>query len=257
MKQQGFTHIGATAVTGTLQNPGAAGNNAGQRTAVALPAAMSEVAAWLGKQRPQDMDAAAVSRASSHGVELKVRYELRFPSGPNGERMPSYSVAVGCEAAGDVASMEAAIADLRNFLTPAPARQIEAWLAELSVIVAKRGDDEFSEELRVAAYASRLGRYPADVVRDVLVRQTYKFWPTWEELEKRCEAMTGPRRHMIFAMERGPARQEPERRPATEAERARIQALVDEMFPMRSPEMRKRAVDEALRGNCMTGVAAE
>ncbi len=201
------------------------------------------------------MDAAAVSRASSHGVELKVRYELRFPSGPNGERLPSYSVAVGCEVDGTTNALESAIEDLRKFLTPAPARDIEAWLAELSVIVARRADDEFGEELRIAAYASRLGRYPADVVRDVLLRQSYRFWPTWEELEKRCDAMTGPRRHMLHAMERGPATPEPVRRAATEAERARIQELVDEMFPMRSPEMRKRAVDEALRGNCMGGAA--
>lgn len=201
------------------------------------------------------MDAAAVSRASSHGVALKVRSELRFPSGPNGEHLPSYSVAVDCEVDGSPEALEAAIEDLRNFLTPAPARDIEAWLAELSVIVARRADDEFGEELRIAAYAGRLGRYPADVVREVLLRQTYRFWPTWEELEKRCEALTGPRRHMIAAMERGSAPQEAARRPATEEERARIQALVDEMFPMRSTEMRKRAVDEALRGDCMRGAA--
>ncbi|MDB6454728.1 hypothetical protein [Falsirhodobacter sp. 20TX0035] len=156
---------------------------------------------------------------------------------------------------GSPAALEAAIEDLRNFMTPAPAREIEAWLAELSVIVARRADDEFGEELRIAAYAGRLGRYPADVVRDVLLRQTYRFWPTWEELEKRCEAMTGPRRHMIHAMEVGPAPKEQPRRAATDEERARIQALVDEMFPNRSPEMRQRAVDEALKGDCMRGAA--
>jgi len=60
---------------------------------------------------------------------------------------------------------------------------------------------------------------------------------------------------MIAALERGPAPPEPIRRPATDEERARVKALVDELFPMRSPEMRAAAVDEALKGNCMVGEA--
>jgi hypothetical protein len=198
------------------------------------------------------MDAAAVSRASSHGVGLAVKYEWRFPSGPNGERMPSYQVAVSCEVSPN-GNHDAALADLRNFMTPAPIRQIEGWLAELSVIVARRADDEFADELRVSVYSSRLSRFPADVVRHVLLSDTYKFWPTWEELEKRCKAMTGPRAQMIAALERGPKPPEPERRKPTEAERERIQALIDEMFPSQSAEDRKAAVDIALRGNCMEG----
>ncbi|MEI4473551.1 hypothetical protein [Frigidibacter sp. MR17.24] len=182
-----------------------------------------------------------------------MRYELRFPSGPNGEHLPSYQVAVGCDVDGGEDARAAAIADLRNFMTPAAQRDIEGWLAELSVTVARRAEDEFADELRVAVYAGRLGRYPADVVREVLLRQSYRFWPTWEELEKRCEAMTGPRRHMLRAMERGPEPKEPTRRPATDEERARIQALVDELFPMEHPEVRATAVEIALRGNCMSG----
>lgn len=197
------------------------------------------------------MDKAAVSRALSHGVGLQVKYEWRYPSGPNGEYLPSYAIAVRCEVSegGDHA---AALADLRNFLTPAPIRTIEAWLAELSVIVARRADDEFADELRVSVYSSRLSRFPADVVRAVLTEATYKFWPTWEELEKRCRALTGPRLQMIAALERGPERAEPKRREPTQEERDRIQAMVDEMFPKQSPEDRKRAVDIALSGKCMT-----
>lgn len=199
------------------------------------------------------MDKAAVSRASQHGVGLQVRYEGRYPSGPNGERLGFYMVAVGCDVSpgGDHA---AALADLQNFMTPAPIREIEAWVAVLSVTVAKRRDDEFTEELRLTTYASRLARYPADVVREV-THATYGFWPTWEEMEKRCEAMTSPRRAMIAALKRGPSKPEPERRAATQEERDRIQAMIDEMFPSQSPADRKRAVDEALQGNCMTGEA--
>ena len=176
------------------------------------------------------MDAAAVSRASSHGVGLSVRYEFRFPTAANGSRLPSYQVAVGCDVDGETGGLDAAIDDLRKFLTPATADAIEGWLAELSVIVARRADDEFSEELRIAAYAGRLGRYPADVVREVLLGRSYRFWPTWEELEKRCDALAGPRRHMIAAMERGPSQREPEKHRPSEESRARMQALIEELF---------------------------
>lgn len=203
-----------------------------------------DIATWLSKQAPSDMDNAAVKRASQHGVALRVRYEGRFPTGPNGERLPSYTVATACEASptGDHA---AALADLRNFMTPATLREIEAWLAVLSVTVAKRRDDEFTEELRLTTYAGRLARYPADVVRAV-TSATYGFWPTWEEMEKRCEALAGPRRHMIAALERGPAPPEPIFRQPTEEEKSRIQALVDEMFPGAGVEERANAVSAAM-----------
>lgn len=250
-KSQDFAPIGATVLTAMQGSPKRGGFNAGKGTAVASAPALREISEWLGHQRPADMDKAAVSRASSHGVALRVRYEGRYPTGPNGEHLPSYQVAVGCDVDGTPEAVEAALTDLRNFMAEPDIRQVEEWLAELSVIVAKRADDEFSEALRLNAYASRLARYPADVVRNVLLSQTYRFWPAWEELEKRCEALTSPRRNMIAALERGPEPPEPERRPATAEEQARIQKLVDEMFPSVSQEMRDRAVKEALAGNCM------
>jgi len=168
--------------------------------------------------------------------------------------MPSYQIAVGCDVsqAGDHA---AALADLRNFMTPAPVRQIEAWLAELSVIVARRADDQFADELRVSVYSSRLSRFPADVVRAVLLSATYKFWPTWEELEHRCRALTGPRAQMITALERGPVPIDKPARVATEHERARVQAMVDELFPSHRPDVRKTAVETAMSGSCMKGAS--
>jgi hypothetical protein len=183
------------------------------------------------------MDKAAVSRASSRGVGLRVRYEGRYPLGGQ-----PYLVATHCEVSpsGDHA---AALADLRNFMTPAPIRQIEAWLAEMSVIVAKRQGDEMEEGLRITAYSSRLSRYPADVAKTVTIGSSYKFWPTWDELEKRCDALTSPRRQMIAALERGPQPPEPPRAAPSAEERARVQALVDAMFPGASQREKQEAVE--------------
>jgi len=239
MKPQDFTPIGQTAVTVTQRSQNAVGNNAGQ-TAVAVSPDATRVAAWLAKQAPADMDKAAVSRASQHGVGLRVKLESRYP-----ESGPSYMVATACEVLPD-GDHSAALTDLRNFLTPAPIRQIEAWLAELSVLVAKRQGDEMEEGLRLTAYASRLSRYPADVARAVTIGASYKFWPTWEEMENRCEAMTSPRRVMIAALERGPQLPEPEYRQPSAEERERIQSLIDEMFPRGSAEEKQAAMDLAM-----------
>lgn len=247
MKQGGFTSIGQTAVTVTQRSQSVAGNNAGP-TAVAVSPDATRVAAWLARQTPADMDKAAVSRASQHGVGLRVRYESRYPEG-----QPSYIVATACEVS-EAGDRGAALADLRNFMTPAPIRQIEAWLAELSVLVAKRQGDEMEEGLRLTAYASRLSRYPADVARAVTLEERYKFWPTWEEMEKRCEAITSPRRAMIAAMERGPQPPEPEYQKPTAQERERIQAMIDEMFPSASATERETAMEIAIAGvNVKTG----
>lgn len=243
--------IGSQITTALSKASSAIGTPHGEHGSVTL-ANLEKVADWLSRQQPEDMNKAAVSRASSHGVGLRVRYEGRFPSGPNGERLPSYLVAVGCDISPN-GNHEAALADLRNFMTPAPMRKIEEWIARLSVTCAKRKDDSFSEELRVVEYASRLSRYPADVAKHVLLHQSYQFFPTWAELEARCEVLTGPRRQMIAALERGPEPPEPKRRLPTEEEKARIQSLIDEMFPHRSAEERKAGLDEVLKGDCMTG----
>ncbi len=86
--------------------------------------------------------------------------------------------------------------------------------------------------------------------------KSWKWWPTWDELRSYCEAKAGPRRQMINALQRPEPEAEPVRRPATPAERDRVQTLVDEQFPSKSTAMRKAAVEEALKGNCMKERAA-
>ena len=198
------------------------------------------------------MDKAAVSRASSHNVGLEVRYEGRYPTGANGERLPSYQVAVSCDIHGSKEDREAALADLLNFQTPAPQRAIEEWLAELSVTTASRQKDGMEQALALGVYSSRLGRYPADVVKDALLVKRWKWWPTWDELAGYCEAKASPRRHMIAALQKPAPDPEEGRRPPTQEERDRVQAMIDEMFPIQSADDRRRAVDIALEGDCMS-----
>lgn len=137
-------------------------------------------------------------------MRLSVRLEGRYP-----ENGPSYTVATGCEVGGSLGQLPALARTIEETLRPAPTEVIEEWLAELSVLVARREGDEFTEELRVTAYASRLAAYPADVVREVLLARVWKFWPTWEELHRACESLATPRRHMLAACRQQPVPEEP------------------------------------------------
>lgn len=251
-----FTPIGQTARTSVDESPAVDGRKHGTTGAVTSPRSSDEIAAWLAGQRPMDMDKAAVSRASSHNVGLMVRYEGCYPIGPNGEHLPSYRVAVACAVHGIEANRQAALADLMNFQAAAPIRAIEDWLAELSVISASRQREGTESALMLEAYTSRLTAYPADVVREALLGKPWKWWPTWDELRTYCEAKAGPRRHMIAALQQPEPDAEPVRRAATQEERDRVQTLVNEMFPNESSVMRRAAVREAVKGNCMTGHAA-
>lgn len=138
------------------------------------------------------------------------------------------SVATGCEVSGSLSQAGAAAEIMRKTLTPAPQRDIEGWLAELSVLVARRPGDEFADELRLEAYAGRLGEYPADIVHHVLLRKAWKFWPTWSELEQECKAMVSPRRYMLAALENpNPEHPAPEPEPRISGDRA--QAIMEEI----------------------------
>lgn len=125
-----------------------------------------------------------------------------FPSGPNGERLGCYEIVTGCEVGGSIGQAENMARLVREKMKPAPKRAIEEWLAELSVIVAKRQDDEFTEGLRLEAYSSRLAQYPADVAKDAVLGRSWRFWPTWAELEKVCDVLVAPRKAMLEALEK-------------------------------------------------------
>lgn len=221
-----FTHIGQTARMQAAENPVADGSKLGETAVATKPQGSSEIARWLSERSPADVDRAAVSRAKSHGADLAVRYEGRYP-----EDGPSYVVAVDCDVSGSPAQRKAALEDLQRLQEPAPVRQIEDWLAELSVLASGRNREGVEASLMLSAYTSRLRAYPADVVRNALLSKSWTWFPSWAELEKVCGALAGPRHHMIAALKRGPKPPEREYRRPTADERKAIQSLVEDKFP--------------------------
>lgn len=142
-----------------------------------------------------------VSQASSHGVELREGSRLRPIYDERGTFLGNDVVPLGWYAKGPDCGKAATADVVRKAMTPAPVDTIEEWLAELSVITARRAEDEFTGALRVDAYSRRLAGYPADVVKSALFEGKWKFWPTWAELSEVCDKAVAKRKAMAAALD--------------------------------------------------------
>jgi hypothetical protein len=157
---------------------------------------------------------------------------------------PSYEVLVACQADGTEDDRTALAVDLRRLLTPAPIREIEGWLAELSVIVARRPQEEVDEAVRLTAYSNRLAAYPADVARHALLGLRWKFWPTWDELAEVCDGLASTRKVMVAAALRAPREADAytEREPV---DREKVYAIGESYLSEKTAEDRRnRKADE-------------
>lgn len=184
-----------------------------------------------------------VSSAQSCGVELQERTEWRGSyTKPDGTHVPTRVEKLGYVAKGATADqIDTARQKVETSLVAPTRDQVEMWLVELSVITARRIDAAETEGLRVAAYASRLEGYPADVAREALLTHPWRFFPSWAELAEVCEKLVKPRRDMLAALARaGDAAAERERR---------ARALPTEQTATLTPEedaTRKAAADKLI-----------
>jgi hypothetical protein len=140
---------------------------------------------------PEETGQKMQSLLKSLGVEQRDEYRLEYPKEGGFKR-----VLVSSRVVGNPLS-DADMQRLARFMTPPTVEHCEGWLAELSVITAQRQEGELTGALKVQAYIKRLRRYPADIVHDVLMERTWKFFPTWEELERALENMEKPRRELL------------------------------------------------------------
>lgn len=164
---------------------------------------------WLVAHTPAEVDKALASQASRLGVGLTVRFDG--------------GVAVRCDVHGSISQLAAVRVMIEKTMQPAPERDIEAWLAELSVLVPRRKDDDFTDGLRLVAYASRLRDYPADVVKQAVTVHVWRYWPSWAELDEVCRDLVRPRRVMLAAKPPEPD-PEPDRQPVSKERADEIMA---------------------------------
>lgn len=210
------------------QSPPEGGSNAGRTAAVTSPVDTEKLAAWLAGQKPSVVDSLAVSRASQLGVDMTVRTDFVAVKSGNGRIIGYHTPVRGVDVTGTDEARQAVSASLDRLKTPATVPALEAWLAELSVITRKRQDDEFSESLRLTAYASRLSAYPADIARAALMDRAWTFWPSWSELHEECERLYQPRRAMLAAVSLAPPERYGQEMERVSAKRA--QEIIDEVW---------------------------
>lgn len=161
------------------------------------------VATKLAAQTPEQVNKLVVSLAQQHDLSLDKKASMRGGAElPDGTRTPVvYEWHWGAK--GKTADQALAAAErAQGSMTPATQNQIVGWIAELSVISARRVDDQMSDDLRLAAYSKRLSEYPADIARHALLGQRWKFFPTWAELADVCDKLRDQRQSMIDAIKR-------------------------------------------------------
>lgn len=200
----------------------------------ALTATDEAVVSFLMQHTPAEVDKSLASRALSRGVKLTADFRLSGPEGTCNVSIRGFSVA--CRPDVDpMTAVQAEIEAIDRAMTPAPQQAIEAWLADLDVITAKRADDATGIAMRLLAYTRRLADQPADAVRHALTVKTWKFWPTWDELKAEIDSTTERRRLMRAALERflskpAPSREDRAMSRVTPEEADRIRAEVEAKF---------------------------
>jgi len=151
------------------------------------------------QERARSVNSQLRSLASSHGVDLSSGKRLVG-------RYDEYGAYIGSDLVPDVVKaggtpeQRQTVADaIAETMRPAPRDTIEAWIAELSVIAPSRQDDEMTAMLRLEAYGRRLAGYPGDMVQQVLLGRTWRFFPSWHELQQQLEPMVREREAMRAA----------------------------------------------------------
>lgn len=89
---------------------------------------------------------------------------------------------------------------VRAAMAPASDADMELWIAELSLITAKRNTSDAAAELLLTAYTKRLANYPGDVVRETLQTWAGKWFPTWGELKEMLDAGSAARQEIQAAL---------------------------------------------------------
>lgn len=189
-----------------------------------------KLVAYLIKHPTAENNKLAVSLAQQCGVDLQVN---------SGGMRP-------CHIRGPEEARAIALSKIQNMEAQAPADTIEGWIAELSVMTAGKGETGLNADLQLTVYTSRLSQFPADVVKQAVLRHPWKWFPAWSELEALCVKLSAPRRSIISALKRKDAPDT--RREATDEEKARAAALVAELFPDVPDEWREGAVREVMAG---------
>lgn len=156
----------------------------------------------LAASSPRQVNNSLASLAQQCGVEMRVSKDMKakYQDG----------AFIGYEATGrtvaTVSGSPESIAAMRDRMegafAPPAEDQLEVWLAELDMIAPRRASSTNDDDLRMQAYINRLAGYPADVAREALLARSWRFFPSWFELQEVCEELTAHRRAVRAELDR-------------------------------------------------------
>ena len=198
------------------------------------PDHQTPVSVRLAARSPREIDSQLASSVQQCGVALVRSSETKGGyHREDGSHVPMTWHARYSATATDQASIDAARRRLDHAMTPPQHNQVLGWLAELSVITARRMDDEMTEDLRAAAYSRRLADYPADIARHALLVHRWKFFPTWAELANVCDDLMDARKRIDVALRMAEQK--------LKDEELRKSALPSEATKVMTPEERRES----------------
>jgi hypothetical protein len=139
------------------------------------------------------------SRLSSLNVTLKAETGFVGVYDKSGAVIGSKVVDKGITFTGNPTPQQCqeAIREIEASLAPAPERTIQAWIAELDAVTVSQKGDEASIHVKLAAYTRRMSEIPEDIAERVLVGKSWKWFPTWYEIEEITAPLIEQREMMI------------------------------------------------------------
>lgn len=162
----------------------------------------SEARAWLVRHKPKEVDEKTIALLeSSLGVEVKIRWEARFPQGGGYYPVPIKAGMMGLSKD----NQAEVISKIENSMTPLDRDSAEKLIAQMDSVLPRQNKGSSGSELAADIYVNVLMQHPADVSMEV-VRQFImepkdaKSWfPTPSEIEGECRKLSDPRRTMLYA----------------------------------------------------------
>ncbi len=105
--------------------------------------------------------------------------------------------------AADPAALDEARETVEGAMAPMERDELVKCLGQLRALTAAKNTGETDLKLVLSAFASRLTRWPADVVREVLESQSSisKWWPAWAEVEERLVELAAPREALLATLQ--------------------------------------------------------
>ena len=105
------------------------------------------------------------------------------------EKLDSDYNLVGYQVAGNDDDLKKAVELIEQYSQPLQAQELSGLLAQLYSLTKQRKESQLTLDIAFEAFGSRLEKYPADIVREVLIKwpDQSKWWPSWHELKVEIE----------------------------------------------------------------------